>query len=213
MSIGLSLAHSNGSSPPTGHRRAFQSQPNPLQLTGVDSVGYVINWDCQTHCAYPECFHQLNPEKWPLFRKKIVVRRAPKPANPFQLTSTYSVAYTRNGLRQTHCSYLLLFQYLKPENRTLLSARWPFVVSVPSHELSHQLVRRSGRQFVRVLSHQGWGGRSAVTGAAKSRKCGRNEAGISNRFSDLSRRLRPLWLSTVNSLQNPLYLPTGRKVL
>lgn len=115
MLFGLSLAHSNGFSPPTGHRRDHQSQPNPLHLSLVDSAICARNRDRQTHCAYPACFQQLNTEKGSVFRTKIVVHRAPKPANPLHLTSIYSVTYPRNARRQTHCGHLACFQQLKSE--------------------------------------------------------------------------------------------------
>ncbi len=119
MLIGLSLAHSNGLSPRTRHRRSSQSQPNPLQLTQMVSEVYPINQVRQTHCSYPSSFEHLNPEKRPFFRKKIVVHRAPKPPNPLQLTQIYPVIYPRNHMRQTHCSYLACFQQFNLE-------KWPF---------------------------------------------------------------------------------------
>ena len=74
MLSGLSLAHSNGFSPPIKPRRECQSQRNPLQLTLVDSSIYPQNQERQTHCGYLLLFQQVNPREWPVFRKEIAVQ-------------------------------------------------------------------------------------------------------------------------------------------
>ncbi len=56
------------------HDEPLQSQPNPLNLNLFMSVRYPRDGHGQTHCAYLACFHQLNPEKRPLFRQRVVAR-------------------------------------------------------------------------------------------------------------------------------------------
>lgn len=158
MLTGLSVAHSNGSSPPTRHRRDCQSQPNPLQLTFADSVIYPQKQRRQTHCDYLSCFQQRNPEKRPFFRKEIVVHSGPKPANPLPLTSMYSAACSRIDPRQTHCSYLLLFQQVKTKKWPVFRKRQPSRVLVLSHghsELQKPLYLPTGRK-VSYLNKNRW---------------------------------------------------------
>ncbi len=154
----------------------LQSQPNPLGLKTVLSVRYPRNAMRQSHCVYLSCFQQVNPEKQPLFRERIVARSEfeewrsppglPKPANPLQLNPMGSVAYRLRRLHQTHCTYLACFQRLNRE-------KWPlFGQKIAVHgvgrvqrsvELGRRSVSSSVLSSVRSRAACGIGGEKSRT--------------------------------------------------
>lgn len=89
------------------------SEPNrvkPIQVSRLPQ-----NQARRTQHSYLERFQRLNRENWPLLEEMYVSPGAPKPAKPFNLSQTKSVAYHRNGSRQSHLDYLSCFQSLSRE--------------------------------------------------------------------------------------------------
>ncbi len=73
--IARTRCHSTCLSGPTSSFRVKrQSQPNPLGLSSMPSVGYPKNGNSQTHFPYLACFQDLSLGKRPFFSKRIVQR-------------------------------------------------------------------------------------------------------------------------------------------